>query len=478
MNRFFIPGEGRRDFPKRSYAKLDQVEPPNAEEARKILFAFDAVDADWPGFEGGQMLSLEDDPAAEARLSRFWAARFSPPDDRVIDGPDPFDALPMYRIDITLGRHDPLAEKLLGMDGQWFEIGLNAEQGQEVEVYGGLFMAAVPARLSHKPRPAAPAVKLERLFSMEDWPDATRDELEAVLGGVACPIERLLMFDIGQGSATALVCQCGNVISYFDVGCGVYRNAKTMPATVSFCTHEPPTVILSHWDADHWAGATVDKRLLAMTWVAPRQSISKVHKALGNDILKGGGRILIVPTALSPLVWGNPGQTFELRRCTGTDRNGSGLALIAEDNGTQSGWLLTGDAAYNYVPGPLPANLTAVAVPHHGADMGKASIPPASPHPGYARLLYSFGPANAHGRTGVSHPTAAAVAAHNSAGWPQGAWAPPPAAMRLAGQPVLATASHLTTHEQGIAVGWSGPPVPVLSGHAASCPDVMPVVQS
>lgn len=475
MNRYFIPGEGRRDFPRRSYAKLDQIEPPNQAEAKDILFAFDAIDAEWPGFREG-LLSLEPGPHAEANLHRFWAQRFAPPDKREIEGPDPFDELPIYRIEITLGRHDTVAENLLGAGDQWFEMELDTQGELEVDVFGGLFMAPVPARLAHLPRPAVPAAALTRLFDMDNWPDATEDELVAALE-IGCRMEQLIMFDIGQGSATALVCRCGQPVTYFDVGCGVYRNAKTKPSQISFCTHESPRVILSHWDADHWAAATLDRRLLGMIWIAPRQSISNKHKAFGNDILKAGGRLLIVPPTLSPLRWGTAGQTLELRRCTGTDRNSSGLALVVEDHTSQRGWLLTGDAAYNFVPGALPLDLAAVVVPHHGADMGPASIPP-SAGPGYARLLYSFGPDNAHGRTSVRHPTTAAISAHGAAGWPHGAWAPPPPAMKPAGQPVLATASHLTTHERGIAVGWSGPPFPTLFGHAASCPDVMPVVQS
>jgi beta-lactamase superfamily II metal-dependent hydrolase len=478
MNRYFIQGEGRRDFPKRSYAKLDQIEPPNIDDAPEIMFAFDAVDAEWSGFDRGQLLSLANDQQDQERLHRFWAQRFAPPYDRKPTGPDPFDELPIYRIEITLRREDPMAKVFLAARNQWLEIDLNSSLGQEVDVFGGLFMAPVPARLGHTPRRATSSESLERLFDMDGWPDATVQELEAALGSVTCDIGQLLMFDVGQGSATALMCQCGHLMMYFDVGCGVYRNAKTKPATISFCTHEPPVVILSHWDADHWAGATIDKRLLAMTWIAPRQSISSKHKAFGNDILKAGGRILIVPSTLPSITFGGAAQTLELRRCTGIDRNGSGLALIVEDHRSQMGWLLTGDAGYNFVPPPLPQNLSAVVVPHHGADMGSASIPPTSAHPAYARLLYSFGPGNAHGSTSVSHPTAAAVAAHAAAGWPTGAWSPPPPATTPAGRPVLATASHNSTHQGGIAVGWSTPPYSLLSGHAATCPDVMLVLQS
>ncbi|OIS90684.1 hypothetical protein [Brucella cytisi] len=469
MNRYFIPGEGRRDFPRRSYAKLDQIEPPNLEGAKDILFAFDAIDTEWLGFRE-ELLSLESRSDTKAVLQRIASSVM-----REIGGSDPFDDLPIYRIEITLKRQNLLAKKFLDAGDVWFEIELDPQGELEVDVFGGLFMEPVPARLAHLPRPAAPSAMLTCLFGMDDWPDASEEDLVSALK-VGCRMEHLVMFDVGQGSATALICGCGQPVIYFDVGCGVYRNAKTRPNQISFCTHEPPLVILSHWDADHWAAATLDRRLLGMTWIAPRQSISQTHKVFGNEILKAGGRILIVPPTLSPLLWNEIDQGLELRRCTGNDRNGSGLALVVEDHFSQRGWLLTGDAAYNLVPGLLPGDLAAVVVPHHGADMGPASIPP-SVGSGYTRLLYSFGPDNAHGRTSVRHPTAAAVRAHEAAGWSRGAWVLSTPAMNLAGQPVLATASHLSTHEQGIVVGWTGSSSPGLLNHAASCPDVMPVVQ-
>lgn len=475
MNPYFFEGDGRRDYPARSYAKLEQIEPPNAEGEGDILFAFDAVDADWRGFEPGEIFSL--DAEGDERRSRFWAQRFAGGARGDTDEPDPFDKLPMYRIELTLPRHDMMAEKLLGFDNRWLEIELGADQGPEVDVFGGLFTEPVPARMTHMPQPAPHAAILDRLFDMDDWPDASEDELTRALA-FRCRIEQLLVFDVGQGSANALVCQCGIPLGYFDVGCGVYRNMKTRPPTVSFCTCEPPVVILSHWDADHWAGAMTDRKLLAMTWITPRQSISTTHKALGNYILKAGGRLLIIPPTLPSLAWHSPSQSLELRRCTGTDRNGSGLALIAADHDEQRAWLLTGDAGYQFIPPPLPGNLSAIVVPHHGADMGAASSPPAYSHLPYSRLAYSFGPGNAHGRTSVSHPTAPAVAAHVASGWPHGLWMPPPPALQPAGAPVVATASHGSTHHGGIAIGWSAAPDARQIAKAHHCAAVMPITQS
>ncbi len=251
------------------------------------------------------------------------------------------------------------------------------------------------------------------------------------------------------------------------------------PSGLSFCTCDTPTVLMSHWDADHWAAATLDSKLLQLTWVVPRQSISHTHTAFGNNILRAGGRILVVGTAPPPICRSTSGQILHLRRCTGADRNGSGLALIVEDTASNRGWLLTGDAAYNQIPGPLPVDLAAVIVPHHGAAMGTASIPPPPSGHQYSRLLYSFGPDNKHGRgtPPIQHPTQSAVSVHTAAGWTHNGWITPPG-FATANAPVLATATHKISHESGIAVGWtSTPPVNPLSGHVGSCSDVMPVTQ-
>jgi len=365
---------------------------------------------------------------------------------------------------------------LLAAGDQWFEIELDNKGARPVDVFGGMFTESVEAYLNNIRPSKSRSLELTRLFGMADWPDATEGDLLSALT-TNCSIEMMAVYDVGQGSSNALICQCGQLVTYFDTGCGVYRNHKTRPSKITFCTHEPPRVILSHWDADHWAAAKLDSRLLRLTWIVPRQSISGVHVTFANQILKSGGRILVVPPSLTTLQWREGKQTLEIRRCTGIDRNGSGLALIVEDSQSKRGWLMTGDAAYSFVPGPLPTNLVAIVVPHHGADMGRINTPP-GPSTNYHRLLYSFGPGNAHGRTSIRHPTPATVSAHLGAGWRHVGWYPPPPAIWRANPPVLATASHPASHEMGLIVGWSEPAVLRLSGHIAGCPDVMPIVQT
>jgi hypothetical protein len=205
-----------------------------------------------------------------------------------------------------------------------------------------------------------------------------------------------------------------------------------------------------------------------------------VHKTFAADILAHGGQLLIVPTSRPPPTYSGStpsGQTLSLRRCTGSDRNGSGLALFVEDPASGLAWLLTGDAAYNYIQGPWPQDFAAVVVPHHGANMGIASVPPSrSASLSYTRLLYSFGPDNQHGSTNVRHPTDAAVNAHNGMGWNHGSWTVPNAGFSIAGGDTLATAQHLVTHLDGAIVGWSA--APNLPSTCASCSATIDVKQS
>lgn len=482
MNRYFIPGEGRREIPNRVYARVDQVEPPNLEAAETVTVALDAIDADWPHFSNGGSFDLVQEGAGADGLAQHWDNLFHGAGDLEQGEFDAlFDDLPLFQIEVTLPRRHGLIERLLD-EPSWLELTFDRLGGIEADVFGGLFMQSIQAHVQDILPVSTVVPVLEALFGTPQWPFATTYDLCDALPA-RCRIDELIMLDVGQGSANALACPHGFVQAYFDAGCGVYRNHHTRPQTLEFCVCNRPPVILSHWDSDHWAGACVDRDLLERTWIVPSQPLGLKHVAFGRDILRSGGRILMLPPNVSSMAWDSAGQRLELRRCTGcaSDRNASGLVLIVEDKIADRSWLLTGDAPYNAIPGPLPGNVVAVVVPHHGADMGPASRPPVrGPHP-YARLLYSFGPGNAHGRTGVRHPTAATVDAHVAANWPHGAWEappvpPPPPGTNIAGSEVLATAQHSTNHLGGARVGWASAPSPKAASHV-TCPKSMPANQ-
>ena len=481
MNAFFSPSDGRSEYPQHCFARIDAIEPPDLEAQGPITFSFDAVNRHEAWFEYGQLLSLEGDASAQLALKKFWAARFSGDRGGDDNGEDPYERIRLYHIELSLERSHPWTEPLIGLarNNSWLELSLSGAGEQAVDVFDGLFKQPVIAYLSSVPRASAHSGALSMAFDMDTWPDASPTELQTALSQHRhCAIKQLVCFDIGQGSANALLCQCGFPIYYFDVGCGVLRNAKTKPPTVQFCECLTPPVILSHWDNDHWAGAAIDTAMLKLTWIAPRQKLSSKHTAFANKILKAGGRILIVPDGQG-FAWRSSHQSFKLQRCNGPthDRNHYGLALLVEDHASGRSWLLPGDAAYNDIPGlKATTDFAAVIAPHHGADMGAQSIPPTMTLGKYTRLIYSFGPGNAHGRTSVSHPRQAAVNAHQAGLWPHGSWLPSSIGTVTAGAPVLATASNPSTHNGGAAAGWTG--APGLAKHLSSCPKALAVSQT
>ena len=473
-----MPGEHVRETPRRLYARIDAVERSEAVGPEATVVILDAVDADWRGFDEDGPLALRDD-RTPGRVADYWGRCFKrrePGDD---EG-DPFEGLPLFRVEITLKGADPLIDLFGEDDRPWLELVVDEAAPIEIDIFGGLF-AEPAATAMHPPRPTVVSPMLDLVFGMGAWPDAPESEVEALLDP-RCRLDQLVAFDIGQGSANALVCQCGAVTHYFDVGCGSGRNAKTRPSIVTFCDYNNPPVILSHWDTDHWAAASLDGKLRKLNWIVPRQGpLKAAHVAMAAEILKAGGTISVVSTGTRFV---SNFQTLELIKCPGgpgkCGLNDTGLALIVLDHDSGRRWLLTGDAGYDAIPGlNLEDDFAAIVVPHHGADMGAHSVPPTRSSHTYARLIYSYGPDNAHGRTNISHPRAAALKVHEAAGWDHGCWMPAAAANCPGADPVYATAHHLgvpAAHLEGVRAGWTHPPA--APPHLWGCGAVMPITQT
>ena len=357
---------------------------------------------------------------------------------------NPFDEMPIYRIEVTSRRGDEFWDVLKGFsEEEWVTLELDSRGSFPVDVYGGILAAAVEAFLLSATRTSASdSAALSTEFDVDLWPDAPDADIDQVVAGVGT-VNSLVGYDVGQGAAIGLLDPGESVLLFFDLGAGAYGNKKTRPNPLRFCWRKKAPVILSHWDTDHWAGETTDLLAAQATWVAPRQrnKLGPTHHAFAGRILASGGSLLI---------WGAPagtvrmhtlatGQTLTLARCTGTSRNGSGISALVEVSNLGQAWLLTGDAGYHELGLNLPSHLSTVVVPHHGADMGPLSVSPIR-RSGYTRLVYTFGPGNKHGRTKISHPTSAAVTHHAGRGWSHGAWSLAVPALGVAGGDVLATA--------------------------------------
>ncbi len=143
------------------------------------------------------------------------------------------------------------------------------------------------------------------------------------------------------------------------------------PALKDVCFVRRPPIVLSHWDWDHWSSAQRFTDALKMSWVVPRQSLGPVQRVFLYN-LSQYGCVLFWPRRLPALRCGQ----VEIRKCTGTGKNHSGLAVsvASPKNSTDDDILLTGDCDYRRIPN-LENEYRHVLVPHHGAQMPSAAVP-------------------------------------------------------------------------------------------------------
>lgn len=476
-------------IPNRGYGRIDHIELPT-DGTRVALIAVDLIDADWLDAAGqrDEKLSLvSKDRRSEAWQSYSFQLRGPVPPS------NPFDQAPLYRLEIEL----PIGQSWFGLpvlpprDDQAFELQMGALEAKWLEferieraaphevgaalLYDGLFADPIAVTMRGRITTQRMARALTDVFSLRHFPTVTRKDIELALSRASADL--LSVYDVGQGNANALVQGNHQATLYYDLGAGVYRNKKTTPVGLTFCLSLPPNIILSHWDADHWAGANAtlingQRPALRLDWIAPLQAVGPTHAAFAHDIVSNGGHLRLYrpKTILHNNVVGSAtmrsGHTAKFTTGKGHDRNGTGIVIVIENRvaNHQVCWLLTGDCDYrHFLPSLTNYPPVAIVAPHHGANLGPATNPPSPAQAGtrYARLAYSFGKDNAHGGTGVQHPTAAGVQAHAQVGWNHGPWNLASPGHSVPGADVLATCQHSPgTFRGGAVIGWVRPPPP------------------
>lgn len=502
MNRHFqrdYPSDW--DVPSAVYARLDHVELPTPGEWT-VLLAFDAVDARW--FATRAMTDTRFDLDHPDSAIAEQAARPIKP---LLSGQGVslFDDAPLFRIEVE----HPIGQDLFGygtpdfvdtgrsdtglgaLEDAWFAFDLGADQvdgASAAAVYPTLFGQARSAYLKGTMPSVQQGKALSGIFSLLSLPSISTPQLESKLS--VAKADLLAVYDVGQGNSNALLEEnLGQAAPtlYFDLGAGVYRNQHTTPPNLVFCFTYTPPIVLSHWDADHWAGAFASSTggsnpypALLQDWYAPLQTVGPVHVAFAHQVIAAGGSMSTYTASAGTVGTAGLGATRELRFVlgSGTDRNNTGIAVAVEDTslGPPRSWLLTGDCDYKYfVPHLNPEPPVGLVVPHHGADLasGVAAPSPVALPNGYCRVLYSFGAGNKHGRK--QHPTAAGMNLHVMPGWNHGAWTAAAPGAGVAGGDVLATETHGAlgasgTKLGGCLVGWDHAPAPVAAPCGGSGP--------
>ena len=509
MNNHFRPTPPNEDYPvtrlpTRAYARFDHLEVISG--TNSVLLAFDLVDGEWLDQEGQKNPLLNVEQPNE--VAKAWSNWKQLP---LHQAPNPFEAMPMYRLEFELsdGRgffglpplpstNDLRALRNAAGDIErlWFELEIYNQRGQGLEVaqlYPGLFANPVQVYIKGKMPKARKNKSLSTVFSLNRLPTISTGQMEIELSSATADL--LAVYDVGQGNANALMSTeqfpVGLPTHYYDLGAGVYRNKHTTPHPLAFCFTQSPSIILSHWDADHWAGAYAlninnNYPALKRKWIAPLQEVGPLHIAFAHDVINNGGEFLIY----SPL----PGQIgnaklSKQRRIRfmcgqGRDRNGTGIVMAVEepDNIPARSWLLTGDCDYlHFVKQLSPLPPVGMVAPHHGADLdSKSPIPKPPSNVNYKRLAYSFGPGNKHGKAAVRHPTSQGVTLHNHADWDHYYWNLITPGDRIPRGDILATCEHtIVTARGGALIGWDSPPGALSApchGFAIQCS--APLIQS
>ncbi|HHQ4702226.1 TPA: hypothetical protein ACSP3G_000601 [Aeromonas hydrophila] len=495
MNRHFNRDfDDRINLPPSVFGLVDHV-VTSGPPANIVLIAVDAIDITWLNDQAKK------DPRFDINSPRKAAAAWNRQVSPAPGTPSIFESAPLFRIEVELDAGtNPFELSFLpdyegvdtntgaqALEGVWFRFEVSSTDHKGFTpalIYPGLF--APPVRAFVKGMMPAPvhADALKRIFSLQHFQKVSEADLQETLKKTNA--DKLAVYDVGQGNANALLKSnslafCHPLPSlYFDLGAGVYRNKHTTPAPLLFCFTLCPPIILSHWDADHWAGAYATGvstpptyPALLRTWIAPLQTVGPLHIAFANDIIAQGGRLFIYnprPRTVATVALPNK-KSLRLALGTGSSRNNSGIVAVVENQNLKPSrtWLLTGDCNYMHIaPSLAPTNPIAVVVPHHGANLNGGAAAP-NPFRGvhrYCRLIYSFGPDNAHGSTGVRHPTQNAASLHIRTGWVHGSWHMPAPAATIPAfyDEVRATAQHTTAgvvgkNLGGILVGWSKLPI-------------------
>lgn len=479
----------KREFPDSGYARIDDIEFSRTGESARV--SFDMVDADFIDTHLRQVdaarSNITDFPLVFDNMPLFHVqAVFSVLPSFFEYGDCPCRSRPNFRSNYQycicrngggVFRAEGLLQTIFGGIGNngdhggdnlhsWFRIVKSQNtRGRIATVYRGLFSepekVTVHFMLSHQ------HAKLSSIFTLPGKHQSTLDATDLKLfEDIEC--NRVVVFDVGQGSASAslsnpkLSAVAGNTPElYFDAGAGVYANQGTRPANLVLPANSAKAVVLSHWDTDHWAGATLgstgSNTLLSKTWFAPNQVVGPRHVAFAKSIEANGGRLILLTPPHSgvldiPLA---NGRSIRLTRGAGQDRNNTGLVASIECSKslTQS-IILPGDCDYKFFTHLRTSPPVGLLVPHHGARLMSSSTDVPTPHPDATdpKLIYSFGPNNKHGRARIRHPTIEAVMLHQA--WDHGGWRARPG-FGPAGLNVYATSEHSPAITRGdVYIDW------------------------
>lgn len=253
---------------------------------------------------------------------------------------------------------------------------------------------------------------LRQLVSLDVLLDTPQNTIEGLLNGRFSEQEDtyLAVYDVGQGACSAVLDEFLVPMLYFDLGGGCFGNASTYPKNFQPCFTGNPSVVLSHWDMDHWISGDRHQLAQRLPWIVPRQAIGPSHMKFAQK-LDSHRSLYIWPNSLSSLIT----PFGEIHKLPNTpNRNNSGLVFVAMvgPHNNKIHVLCPGDAKYAKLPPQISSSqsLGGLIATHHGGLYRGDNPPPASKKSNY--IAYSYGQGNSY-----HHPHHKTVNKHQKAGW-------------------------------------------------------------
>ncbi|CDU13681.1 ComEC/Rec2 family competence protein [Vibrio coralliirubri] len=207
----------------------------------------------------------------------------------------------------------------------------------------------------------------------------------------------LRVVDVGQGSCNAISLVdepdgpgteliAPQEILYLAAGGGVVANAGTYVHN-DYYPIQGATVVLCHWDMDHWVSGEIKSEFEQTQWLVPEQKNLGISHIQFAQRLSEESRLHIWPKNLKRL----DSSLIDIHKLPeNKDRNYSGLVCITKSSmSSGKNAIYTGDAPFSRCKSFLSEyDISVIITPHHAGDMPFKAIPKA---PDEHIVVSSFG---------------------------------------------------------------------------------------
>lgn len=191
------------------------------------------------------------------------------------------------------------------------------------------------------------------------------------------------VFDVGQGDCIGLLDGQDNVVAYIDYGGCIQHPETHVPSwkTSKVLDVGPSgarlTIVLTHWDKDHYWSSTKNSDAKDCHWLVPRQHVSPTAARHAATLSNASCWPESLGQACHRFAAGGDHEV-EIRKCRAfrpagktEDRNSSGLAvtLIALDaqGNDEAQMMLPGDCSFDRIPSLPAVPIVALVAYHHGS---------------------------------------------------------------------------------------------------------------